>query len=109
MAIDADALVKQMVSAAAAAFKDRWPDVKDYATSELNKIAQDIVFIEAQRVTGEMTEDQAKLQLHLQTNASKTVLLAAHGMTILAVEAAINAALNVIKETVNAALGFVIL
>jgi hypothetical protein len=109
MAIDPEALLNQMVTAAAAAFKGKWPDVKDYATSELNKIAQDIAFIEAQRLTGAMTEEQAKLQLHLQTNASKIVLLAAHGMTILAVEAAINAALSVVKDTVNKALGFVIL
>ncbi len=109
MAIDTNQLLKQMVTAASAAFKNKWPDVEEYATSELTKIAEDIAFIEAQSLAGKMTPEQAKLQLHLQTNASKIVLLAAHGMTILAVEAAINAALNVIKEAVNTALGFAIL
>ena len=107
--IDANMLLTQMVSAASVAFKDKWPGVKDYAQSELNKIAQDIAFIEVQVLAGKMSPAQAKLQLHLQTNASKIVLLAAQGMTILAVEAAINAALSVVKDTVNKALGFVIL
>ena len=107
--IDANALFNKMVSAASTAFKDKWPGVKSYAETELKKIAVNIASIEAQRLAGKMTEEQARLQFRLQTNASKTVLLAAQGMTTLVVEAALNAALGVIKDTVNTALSFVLL
>ncbi len=108
-AINTDALLKNMLAAASAAFRAKWPGVKDYVESELKKIAADIEFIGKQTLAGKMTEKQAKLHLQLQINASKTVLLAAKGMTLLAVESAINAALGAIKDTVNTALGFVLL
>ena len=46
--IDASALAGQMLAAAQGVLKKRWPDVRDYATQELKKIASDIVFLEAE-------------------------------------------------------------
>ncbi len=45
----------------------------------------------------------------MQLNASKAVLLTIEGIGLLAAEAAVNAVLDVIKDSVNTALGFAIL
>ena len=107
--INVDDLLKKMLAAAAEPFKKQWPSAKDYAESEIKKIAESIVFIESQRALGKMTPERARLHLDIQKNASRTVLLALEGLGILTVEAAINAALAVIKDTVNSALKFALL
>jgi hypothetical protein len=45
----------------------------------------------------------------MQKLASQNVLLTLQGLSLLAVEAAINAALGVIKTAVNTAIGFALL
>jgi hypothetical protein len=104
--INVEDLLQKMLAAAAGPFKQQWPNVKDYAQTELKKIAESIAFIEAQAALGQMTPEQAKLHLDIQKNASRMVLLTIEGLGILTVEAAINAALAVVKEAVNTALKF---
>jgi len=99
-------LFPKMLAAAQGPLKKQWPVVKDYVESEFKKIGESILFIETQRALGKMTDEQARLHLKLQTLASKNVLLAAEGLGYLAVEAAINAALAVVKDAINTALKF---
>ena len=56
-----------------------------------------------------MSDEKAKLHLDIQKNASKMIMLTLEGLGIVAVEAAINAALKIIKDTVNTALGFTLI
>ena len=77
--------------------------------SEFKKIGESILFIETQRALGKMTDRQAQLHLELQKQASRNVLLAAEGLGLVATEAAINAALGVIRDAVNGALKFPLL
>lgn len=107
--IDVDELLKKMLAAAVEPFKKQWPSAKDYAESEFKKIAESIVFIDGQLVIGKMTPEHARLHLDIQKNASRTILLTIEGLGILTVEAAINAAMGVIRDTVNTALGLVLL
>ncbi len=107
--IDVAKLVKDMLAAAQSILKEKWPDARDYAESEFNKIGDSILFIERQRALGLMSEERAKSHLRIQKNATEIVLLAIEGLGILAVEAAINAALAIIRDTVNKALGFALL
>jgi hypothetical protein len=51
-----------------------------------------------QVVNGQINEQQAGLLLAMQTGASRNVLLTLQGLALLAVEEAINAALNVVKS-----------
>ena len=108
-AINIDELLPQMLNAAAGVLKKQWPEVRAYAESEFKKIGQSLLFIQAQTASGAMTQKQAQLHLDLQKFAAQNVLLALEGMDILAAEAAINAALAVIKDAVNKALGFALL
>lgn len=107
--IDVEQLSKDMLAAARDVLKKQWPKAKDYAASEFKKIGESILFIESQLALGKMTPEQAKLHLEIQKNASRTVLLTLEGLGIVAVEAAINAALAVVRDTVNKAVGFALL
>ena len=62
--------------------------------------------VEKLKLLGQIDEEEAELQFNIQKNASRTVLLTIEGLGILAVEQAINAALDVVSDTVNTALGF---
>ncbi len=60
-------------------------------------------------LSGEITEDQTKLHHDIQKNATRSVLLTNEGLGLIAVEQAINAAMDVLKETVNGAFDFALL
>jgi hypothetical protein len=107
--IDLSDLVANMLSAAGDSLKDKWPESKDYAESEFKKIGETIIFISQEVLAGRMSEEKAKLHLEMQKKSSKMVLLTLEGLGLLAVEAAINAALKVVSDTVNSAIGFALL
>lgn len=109
MSLDAAQLGKDILSAIKGVLAEKWPDVKDYGEAEAKKLAQTLVMIEALRISGKINEEQAALHLEIQKNATRTVFLTLEGLGILAAEAAINAALNVVKDTVNTAIGFTLL
>jgi len=107
--LDLSKLVSDMLTAAEDVFGKRWPEAKDYAETAFKQIGEAILFIEKQRVLGKMSDEKAKLHLDIQKNASKMIMLTLEGFGIVAVEAAINAALKIIKDTVNTALGFTLI
>jgi hypothetical protein len=109
MALDVGTLASQMLGAALPILQKDTQDAKSFATTEFTKIAQTIASIAEQLAGGEINQAQAVLYLNMQKNASQTVLLSLQGLGLLAVEAAINAALGVIKTTVNTAVGFALI
>ena len=102
--IDISKLLAEMGVAAAKVLKDQWPVVQNFTEMELQKIAITIGSIHAGVVAGTMTSAEAQVLLDMQKNATRTVLLASEGMSALAAEQAINAALDVAKMALNAAL-----
>lgn len=106
--INGDQLVASMMQAAQEVFARRWPDAQDYVESELKKIVETITFIESQVARNLMSDEKARLHIEMQKSAA-IVMLTVKGLGILAVEDAINAALDVVRSTVNTALGFVLL
>jgi hypothetical protein len=109
MSLNVTQLAKDMAGAFVGSLKAAVPNIKDYAEGEAKKMAQSLAMIEKLVVAGTIDEEEAKLHLEIQKNASRTVLLTIEGLGALAVEAAINAALDVVKNTVNAALKFTLL
>jgi hypothetical protein len=109
MAFDPRKLAKKMFKAFESSLADKWPEVKDYAEAEAKKIAESLVMIEKLILSEQISEEQAKLHFQIQKNATRMVLLTIEGLGIIAVEQAINAALGVLKETVNTALDFTLL
>jgi hypothetical protein len=107
--IDADTLLNKMLEAVKKSLEKNWPQVRDLATSEFKKFAQNIEDIKAMKKRRSITKQQAVLQLDIQKNSIKTVLLTEEGLGLLAVEAAINAALDAVRTIVNKAIGWALL
>ncbi len=106
MALKASDLVKQMLTAAKGEVEDKWPEVKIYAETESKKLAQTIVMIEKLKLSGQITKKQAEILLDMQKQTSRGVLLTIEGLTLLAAEAAVNAAIKSIRDAVNDAIGW---
>lgn len=109
MAFDIQGLAQQMLSAALPILKQGAQDVESFAKVEFTKIAQTIASIGEQLAEGQINQIQASLLLDMQKSASRNVLLTLEGLSLLSVEQAINAALGVVKTTVNTALGFALI
>jgi hypothetical protein len=109
MSLDFGKLGTDMGAAFIDNLKDKAPDIEDYAKGEGVKMAQCLSTIATQVAAGTISEDEAKVQLDMQKQATSVVLLTVEGLSALAVEAAINAALGVAKGAVNTALGFAII
>ncbi|MCI0363014.1 MAG: hypothetical protein L0Y44_04220 [Phycisphaerales bacterium] len=107
--LNAKHLVAQMLGAAAKVLKKDWKESKSYAEMEFTKLAQTIVMIQTNHALGQLSTTEAKLLLDIQKNAMRSVMLTLEGLGIIAVEKAINAALKVVRDTVNSAVGFVLL
>lgn len=99
-------LLEAMLEAAKGEFSEKWPKIKDYAEPELEKLASTLVQIGKLKTVNEISEGEARVLLEMQKNTARTVMLTLEGMGLLLVEAAINSALAVVKDTVNGAIGF---
>jgi hypothetical protein len=106
MAIDIEGLAKTMFQAGWKVLRDKAPEAQAYAEGEFKKIAQTIATIEVARVRGQVTPQQAALLLDMQKSATRSVLLCASGVELLAAEAALNAALDAGRTAINSSLGF---
>lgn len=109
MSLDVEAVGKDMLAAAKGVIGDKWPTTKKYFQSETKIFAERLASIEKLRKSGLISEERAKLHLEFQKEAWETVLLAVEGLTQLLVEQALNAAIKVVREAVNKAVGFALL
>ena len=109
MSLDVTELSLKMLEAFKGELSEKWSDVSDYAEAESKKLAENFVMIEKLQRSEKITEEQAKLHHEIQRNASRSVLLTIEGLGLLAVEQAINAAMNVLKDSVNGALDFTLI
>lgn len=109
MSLNKKKLASKMFEVFKNKLSDEWPKIKDYAKAESKKLSENFIMIEKLKLSGQINEEQAKLHHYIQKDASRAVLLTVEGVGILTVEQAINAAMDVLKETVNEALDFVLL
>lgn len=106
---DVETLLNHMLEAVKKSLEKNWPQVRDLATSEFRKFAQNLEDIKSMKKKHSITKQQALLQLDIQKNSIKTVLLTEEGLGLIAVEAAINAALDAVRATVNKVIGWALL
>ena len=109
MSLDVEALTKSMVAAAGGVLEKKWKTVQPYAEEEFGKLAATFKFIEAEVLALRMSPAKAAIHLEMQKEAAAEVLLTVQGLSQLAIEEAINAALEVVRDTVNTALRFPLL
>lgn len=104
--VTADNLGNQMFEAAKKAFGKKFETVRIFVKAETEKLAVTLRMIMEASATGEISKTEARILLNQQKVAAAAVFTAAEGMTLVAAQAAINAALKVVKEFVNGELGF---
>jgi len=107
--LDFNTLLQQMSGAAENSLKGNWPAISSAATTSLKGLSQNFVDIEQMRIDGTISAEKASIMVDMQKNALKVVLLTEEGLGLLAVEAAINAVLDVVKGAVNTATGISLL
>lgn len=104
--LDVSELFEQMLVATKGVFAERWPNIKDFAESELDKLARTLAQIGKLIATDQITKGEASVLLEMQKNTARSVMLTLEGLGLLLVEEALSAALNVVRDTVNTVLGF---
>lgn len=109
--ITLDNLGDKMFEAAKASFDMKFAYVAKFLSSETEKLAITLrMIVEASHSsTDPISEAEAKVLLNQQKVATGAVLTAAEGMTAVAVQAALDAALSVVKSFVNTQVGFTII
>lgn len=102
-------LGNEMLGAAQMSLGRKFVLVKQYWKEESEKLAATLRMIIEASEKGEISENEAKILFNQQKVAVASVLIALEGMTQVAVQAAINTALTVVKDFVNGKLGFILL
>lgn len=114
MSIGADQIFSKILEAAQNEFKGEWDVVKDYAPAEFKKMAQQLESIAANVAKYELDQTQGyspetgKLLFQMQKTACESVFVAITQLTLLAVQKAINAILDVLKKEFGGALALVL-
>ena len=103
--LDVNQLLKSMLTAAAKPLQQSWPKVEDYATTEFKKYLIQVEHIQQMKAQKTISEDEAKFLLDMQKHSMRSILLTIEGLGLLAAEAAINAALEAVRDVINTAIG----
>ena len=108
MAFDGEAFSNQMIGAGSQAFGEQWQVAKQFAEAEFKTIGKRLETIAEQTAQG-MDPAIAKSLFDAQVRTAIQIIAGATALTLLAVEAAINAILDIIRGALNEAIGFVLL
>jgi len=102
-------LDEKMFDAAKNSFGNKFASVKLYLQAESEKLAITLRMIIESCAAHEISKAEAKILLNQQKVAASAVLTAVEGMSAVAVQAALNAALKVVKDFANSKIGFPLL
>ena len=102
-------ILAPMVAAAKDSLSADWANVRDYAKPEFKQLAQTLVTITKLAARQKISAAEAKSVLNIHKNTALMVMLTVEGLSVIAGENAINAALKAVRDTVNKALPFKLL
>jgi hypothetical protein len=104
MAIGADEILSKIMDAAEGAFKDGWVVVKSYAAAEFSKMAFQLEEI-ANNVAKYVIDpndgyspETGKILFRMQRTACESVLVAVTKLSLITIQTAINAIIQVLNE-----------
>ena len=103
--IDVPKLIQDALTEAKKTAGEQFPKIQDVTTTcakQLGVLAADIA---EKRASNQISPAEGDLLLQLQKNSTRVALLNIEGVTALAVEATINAVINVFVKALNAAVG----
>lgn len=107
--ININEVFKQMVGAAKEVLSEHWTEIKPFAEQEFKSFARNISLIGKLKIKKKITLEQAKHHLEIQRSSIRIVLLTMKGLGIIAVENAINAAISIVRDTVNKTIGWALI
>ena len=106
MSLDIAEIGGKIIEAASTSLGTSWEEAKVVAEPQLRDLVRIAENFGKLAASGQISEEEAKALFSIHVNTTRMVLLTIEGLGILAVEAAINAVLDVLKDTANTALGF---
>ncbi|HEX8528170.1 hypothetical protein [Allosphingosinicella sp.] len=104
-AIDVGALGTEVAEKIVEILSGQAKKVASYAKAEGRKLAVSAAEIAELRLRGEIDDTELALQLEIQKNASKAVLMTIKGVSKIAVEQAINGAMDILRGAIGRATG----
>lgn len=114
MSINPDEIYNKIMGVAEDSFKDGWDAVKTYAPAEFRKmslqlaeIAHNIALYEIDNTQG-YSPETGKILFKMQRTACEGVLVAVTHLTVIAVQNAINAILQALKEAFGGVIATVV-
>lgn len=105
MPFNSQNFLTQVMAAGAGAFAGAWPGIENFVRVEMTTLATRVVEIEAARIGGQIDAETARMLFQMQRNLLIAAIAGVSNLTMLAVEAAINAMLRVVQGAIQAAIG----
>jgi hypothetical protein len=102
--INLKSVTKEMLSAIKDVAPDHFKDVRELAEDELEDFAKRTAILTKKVAEGKISKKQAKAILRIRKNAVETVLLSIAGISLLAAQDSMNAAIRVLRKTVDSAI-----
>lgn len=94
-------IAKDMIAAMETVVKDHISDIRELAEDELEDFAKRSVILTKKVRDGKLNKRQAEAILRIRRNAVETVLISIAGISVVAAQDAINAALGVLKGAIG--------
>ncbi|WP_295393705.1 hypothetical protein [uncultured Thiodictyon sp.] len=104
--INVNDVARQMLVAAEGVFGEKWPEAKNFATSESKTFAQSMADIQTWKGLHQITEEQARALSRLHQRSMKMVFTALEGISLAMAEKAVNGALDAVRRAINTAIGW---
>jgi hypothetical protein len=104
--ITVESMLNKMLRAAKASVAQDWPKVADEATHQLQFMAQSIAAITSLAANGELTPEQARLDLDIAKNTAQINLITNAGLSKLMAQHTLDDALEAVKDTIDDVIGF---
>lgn len=107
--LDKEQIYVEMMGAVKGILEDNWGKAKPFAEKQIMLFTESLEAIERLKEQEMLSEEQAKLYIDIQKSSLRIALMTVDGLQALAVERAINTALDVVKKTINTAIGWKII
>ena len=102
---DYEGTIEDMGKAALPFLKGGAARARNYGKAEAEKLARTAVMLAEGIAKGQIDEQEARLVLEVQKNASRSILLTIKGLGIVSVENAVNGAMSVLRKSIQKATG----
>lgn len=99
--LDYKSVAKDMIAAMEPVVKDHISDIRELAEDELEDFAKRSAILTKKVKDGKLSQRQAEAILRIRRNAVETVLISIAGISVVAAQDAINAALSVLKDAIS--------